>query len=113
MIDDTEVGKRWYVRENNSLSGEYKNKNTTTGQAIQSVDNKYYLKTYGSNTNVEIHSVPLYWQSDKINLRSGELDPNKNFTKYFIVVVSWNDEEQRAQEKKETDILTLSVTRTN
>ena len=40
-----------------------------------------------------------------------EIDANKNFCKYFILVVSWNNDQQLTQERKESDLIYLSVQR--
>lgn len=107
----------YYVKSDSAISGEntgYQNEDTThsfssyspTNYFARTTDN-YYTKTYGDNTNVEIHSVPLYWQGD-INVIT---DNNKNFCKYFVLEVTWNDAEQATQTEKETDMIYFSVKR--
>ena len=86
-------------------------KNMTSGANIANTEasDSYYYKTYGSNTNVESHAVPSYWQAT-INADQGA---NKQFCKYFILEVTWNDSEQATQTSKETDLVYFSVQRKN
>ena len=91
----------------------YKNEDTSNSFPQNSTNyfaktnDSYYTKTYGDNTNVEIHSVPLYWQGD-INVAN---DSNKNFCKYFVLEVTWDEDEQAIQTEKETDMIYFSVKR--
>ena len=117
-VNDTE-SDLYYVRNVSAISGTnigYKNKdtskpfsenNTTNFFAKKDVNDSFYSKTYGSNTNVDIRSVPLYWQGNI----SVTTDSNKNFCKYFILEVTWDDDEQAAQTAKETDMVYFSVKR--
>ena len=112
VIGDTYVknveSDLYYVRSSSEITGTnigYKNQSGSL--AIKSTDNSFYTKTYGDNLNVEEHSVPLYWQGNI----SVTTDSNKNFCKYFVLEVTWNDNEQAAQTKKETDMVYFSVKR--
>lgn len=101
----------YYVRDEDATDKDstgYKNKSGS--HAIKSTSgstNSYYNKTYGGNLNVEEHSVPLYWQK---NYTITE-DSNKNFCKYFVLEVTWNEREQGQQTEKETDMIYFSVKR--
>ena len=115
--EDDETGTLYYVKNTTPLSGRYLNEDSTnTKLGIKSTDNTYYSQTYGDNTNVQLNAVPKYWQSDVTLVTSGdnkEVDANKNFCKYFILVVTWKDQEQSTQEDKETDLIYFSVERLN
>lgn len=96
----------FYLRGALPIEGEnYKNKSGSL--AVKSKEDTYYSKTYGNNTNVESHAVPLYWQKS-FDVNS---DNNKNFCKYFVLEVTWNEDEQANQTKKETDMIYFSVKR--
>lgn len=108
---DSETSTKYYVRAENTVSGGgYKNETGDKSYTANTGD-KYYTKTYGSNTNVDINSVPSYWQAT-VTLQSTEIDANKQFCKYYILEVSWGNE-QDTQEDKETDMIYFSVERTN
>ena len=112
--NDNATAPLFYVK-GSALTGSYLNPDTTNSQlGLKASDNKYYSKTYGDNTNVQANAVPKYWQSDVPLITSGadkEIDANKNFCKYFILVVSWNNDQQLTQERKESDLIYLSVQR--
>lgn len=113
VIGDTYVDSAdtdLYYLKGDSVQGEYKNNKddySASKKAVNSTDNKYYSRTYGSNTNVQDHSVPSYWQGDV----SVTMDANKNFCSYFILEVTWDDTQQSAQTSKETDLIYFSVKR--
>ena len=106
----------YYLRDAtavNAAGSGYQNEDTSnpfsqnsTNYYAQTTDT-YYEKTYGDNTNVEIHSVPLYWQGN-INVNT---DNNKNFCKYFVLEITWDDDEQATQTEKETDMIYFAVKR--
>lgn len=114
--NDNTTDPLYYVR-GTALTGRYLNPDTTDAQlGLKSADNKYYDKTYGDNTNVQANAVPKYWQSDVTLRTTGndkEIDANKRFCKYFILVVTWNPSQQLLQEDKESDLIYFSVKRLN
>lgn len=102
----------YYVRSDAPVQGgEYKN-NNANDLGIKDVDDKYYGETYEKYTNVHEQSVPSYWQAEVVlDSEKGEIDANKSFSKYYILRVTWDKNEQNNQEKKETDMIYLSVKR--
>ena len=102
--------------------GEYKNNvnnNAAIGNDNLATDNdKYYTANFGTNTNVEEHAVPSYWQAnitanvnEDVNYEKGfRIDSNKRFVKYFIVEVDCSHN-QEGQTSKETDLIYFSVER--
>ena len=78
--------------------------------AIRSTSDKYYKKTYGeTNDNVQVNAVPSYFQTN-VSLSRSDIDRNsKQFHKYYILEVSWDDSQENT---KETDMIYLSVRRT-
>lgn len=98
----------YYVRAENPVAGSYLNV-TGSGAYPANTNDEYYVANYGTNSNVEGSSVPSYWQK-LINLTDEEIDANKQFCKYFILRVSWGDE-QNTQVDKETDMIYFSVKR--
>ena len=92
-----------YYRIGDQVSGGYLNGTATA--AITDPSNTYYKKTYGTNSNVQADSVPVYWQANV----STQIDPNtKQFCDYYILVVKWTAEHVN---DKETDMVYLSVKR--
>ena len=74
--------------------------------AKKDTGDKYYKDTYGTNTNVEAHAVPTYWQAT-VTLKRSDIDSNtKKFHKYYILEVSWDDTQENT---KETDLIYLAV----
>lgn len=113
VIDQANSHTQYYVK-GAEIDGEYKNARTTdsTLAMLLSDDSKYYSKSLGSNTNVEDHAVPLYWQK-KINLSETDWDANKKFCNYYILEVTWANRSGHTIEDKETDLIYFSVKRTN
>ena len=114
--NDNTTDPIYYVK-GSALSGSYLNPDVTNNQlGLKDANNKYYSKTYGDNTKVQANAVPKYWQSD-VTLRTvgadKEVDANKKFCKYFILVVTWDNAQQLTQEDKESDLLYFSVQRLN
>ena len=111
--NDDDTSDLYYVK-GNKVDMTCLNPGESAGLAAK--NGTYYQKTYGSNNKVQNNAVPLYWQKE-ITLKSSgenkEIDSNKKFCKYFIIVVTWNDEQQALQEDKESDLIYLSVQRTN
>ena len=112
VIGDTYVDNAtsdlYYVRAVNPVSGSYIN--VAGGDAYPANTNdRYYNANYGTNDNVQRLSVPSYWQTT-VNLTDDEIDANKQFSKYFILRVTWGDE-QNTQVEKETDLIYFSVKR--
>lgn len=107
----------YYVRKSTPLTGSYRNSESSNNQlGIKDADNKYYAMTYGDDINVQANAVPKYWVSDVTLKTSGadkEVDANKNFCKYFILVVTWDDNQQKQQTEKETDLVYFAVRRVN
>ena len=98
------------------INGGYKNnKDATNKIAIKSTADTYYSDTYGQYENVEDLSVPLYWQAVNLptSLNSDEVANKKDFCRYFILKVTWDRTEQTRQETKESDMVYLSVRRSN
>lgn len=104
--DTVRKGDMLYYVMGDQITGKYKN--VADGQIIAKNNDTYYTKTYGENTNVEEHAVPSYWQA---TIDSAEA--NKQFCKHFILEVTWDIAEQDTQTAKETDLVYLSVERTN
>ena len=97
----------WYVMGDQLVGGYVNTSAANVGRpAIRDKTNKYYKNTYGSNENVQLQSVPSYWQGT-VNCE----ESNRQFCKYFILKVTWNDEEQEQQTSKETDMVYFSVDR--
>lgn len=105
---DSATSDLYYVRAANPISGSYLNV-TGSGAYPANTNDKYYTANYGSNDNVQLYSVPSYWQTT-VNLTDEEIDANKQFSKYFILRVTWGDE-QSTQVDKETDMIYFSVKR--
>ena len=104
-----ETSDKYYVRAENVISGgAYKNVASGVYPAKKDSTDKYYQSTYGENTNVEDYAVPSYWQAE-ITLDNAEIDANKQFSKYFILEVSWGVDQQ--QGSKETDMIYFAVER--
>lgn len=96
-----------YYVKGAEVSGGYLNMDSGASVAKSGTSNAEYYKTYGSNTNVESHAVPSYWQAT-IDADQGA---NKQFCKYFILEVTWNNTVQATQTTKETDLVYFSVQR--
>ena len=105
---------KYYVIKN-KIDGSYKNNTDNASPispdnlAVKSAGNDYYSENYGTNTNVEPHAVPSYWQS----LLDTGSDANKQFCRYFVLRVSWDPDVQSANKAKETDMIYFSVKRKN
>ena len=97
------------------MSGSYVNEDPNNSDlGLKDTSDLYYSTTYGSITNVEAHAVPKYWVSDVTLDTTGddsEVDANKNFCKYFILVVTWNNAQQLTQVDKESDMIYFAVQR--
>lgn len=104
--DNVSAGDMLYYVKGNQITGEYKN--MAAGSSVAKNNDSYYSKTYGDNKNVEEHAVPSYWQAE---INSSEA--NKQFCKHFILEVTWDTAVQDTQTAKETDLVYLSVERTN
>lgn len=96
----------YYVMDNEALQGAYLN--TQQGDLNAKNNDNYYKNNYGSNTNVQELSVPIYWQSTDIDIKNAT--SNKQFYNYFVLEVTW-DQTTRAAEKKETDMISITVQR--
>ena len=110
--DDLVGIKDAYYTKGDQISLDFKNPDLTDSDGILALKNttdKYYKKTYGeTNVNVQAHAVPSYWQTNIILSRT-DIDPNsKQFCKYFILEVSWDDTQGNT---KETDMIYLAVRR--
>lgn len=102
--------------EPQDINGEYKNNTDATNKkAIKSTGDNYYSNTYGQYINVEDLSVPLYWQAVNLptSLDSDGVANKKDFCRYFILKVTWDRTEQSSQATKESDMVYLSVRRSN
>lgn len=89
-------------------NGEGNEEETTVKLAEKDTNESFYFNTYGDNLKVDDRAVPLYWQGNV----SVTTDANKNFCKYFILEVSWDEDEQDHQlASKETDMVYFSVKR--
>lgn len=101
---------KYYVIRNEA-NGKYKN-NTDNNDPIAS-DNLaknndvFYTENYGTNTNVEPHAIPSYWQG----VLNADPDSNKQFCKYYVLKVTWDPEVQIGNTAKETDMIYFSVKR--
>ena len=96
-----------YYVKGDEVSGGYLNMGSGASVANSGTSDTHYYKTYGDNTNVESHAVPSYWQAT-IN---ADQSANKQFCKYFILEVTWNNTVQATQTSKETDLVYFSVQR--
>ena len=110
--DSISEGDMLYYVKGSLIKGEYKNvaagSSVAKNKDANDIYDTYYNKTYGDNTNVEEHAVPSYWQA---TINSAEA--NKQFCKHFILEVTWVRAVQDTQTAKETDLVYLSVERTN
>ena len=97
-------GTKYYIMEDDPLEGTYLNQRS--GSILAKNDDGYYTLNYGSNTNVEDHEVPLYWQK---SINTG-MSNKENFCKYYVLKVTWTGRTGEV-EKKETDLVYLSVAR--
>jgi hypothetical protein len=100
---DASTSMLYYVIQDELSSEKIGYKNRSDSLAIKDVNNNYYNKTYGTNTNVESHAVPLYWQG---NVKVTP-DSNKIFCKYFVLEVTCGE----TPYDKETDMIYFSVRR--
>ena len=98
-----------YYVKGNEITGSYLNMPNNASVANTGTSDDHYYKTYGDNTNVEEHAVPSYWQTTIDANQSA----NKQFCKYFILEVTWDDNVQSGQTAKETDLVYFSVQRKN
>ncbi|MCR5019993.1 hypothetical protein [Ruminococcus sp.] len=93
------------------VSGEYKNNtnnyNPISSDNLAKNNDNYYTENYGTNTKVESHAIPSYWQG----VLDADPDSNKQFCKYFVLKVTWDPEVQRGNAPKETDMIYFSVKR--
>ncbi|MBR6218114.1 MAG: hypothetical protein IKQ63_06300 [Eubacterium sp.] len=103
-----DTSTKYYVK-GSSVNGSYQNNANNLG--IKDAENSYYNRNFGDNTNVDVYSVPSYWEAS-VTLENSEIDSNKRFCKYFILEVNCSDN-QEGQEEKETDIIYFTVTRVN
>lgn len=121
-IDDgAEPVDMYYVRNEQPLDNDgsptpetdgYKN-NNNSDLGIRDSENFYYIETYDSYATNKVHedAMPSYWQA-AIDLTSAEIDANsRGFCKYFVLRITWDANEQKTQEKKETDMIYFSAKR--
>ncbi len=97
----------YYVQNATAITGTYLN--TQSGDLLAVNNDTLYANNYGANTNVQERSVPIYWQSSSIDAEHA--DNNKRFYNYFILEVTWDA--TRQAEKKETDMIAITVQRTS
>ena len=110
--DDASV-TLYYVR-GAQVTMDYKNPGENTPLADSNLTNKYYEENYKSNSttldNVDERDVASYWLShDPVS--AGDNINKENFCKYFVLKVTWPNRTNKSIEKKETDMLYLSVER--
>ena len=113
---NSDTTPKYYVMATTPVNGGYKNNKDNDNLANDS--DRYYNVNFGTNTNVEAHAIPSYWQADiaanvsnDSNYEKGfRIDSNKRFVKYFIVEVDCS-QNQKGQESKETDLIYFSVER--
>lgn len=104
--DEVTSGNKYYKINGQKIAGRYLNGSATSakmdGENVDT-DDTYYKKTYGTNTNVEKDSVPVYWQTEATTT----IDPNtKQFCDYYILEVEWTTSHVN---NKETDMVYLAV----
>lgn len=99
----------YYVKSQNALSGNYLNIKSGSNDLLGQPSGSYYTNNYGNNTNVQERCVPIYWQSQEISVQNET--SNKQFHNYFVLEVTWGD--TRTAEKKETDMIAITVQRTS
>jgi len=106
--DDLSVKDAYYIK-GSEVQGENKNPDTSNPVlAKKDTSDKYYIKTYGENDNVQANAVPTYWQKN-ITLNRSDINSNtKQFCKYYILEVSWTASQKNS---KETDMIYLAVKR--
>ena len=109
--DEAEPMDLYYVKGATAINLLPKN-NDENNLGIRDDSDTYYKETYGTYSTAKVHedAMPSYWQAD-ITLADNEIDENKGFCKYYILVVTWNSAQQARQEKKETDMVYLSAKR--
>lgn len=78
-------------------------------------DNYYYKETYNTYSEVEAHAVPSYWQAQRVPISDNDtvVANKKPFCRYFILRITWNSNEQAANATKESDMVYLSVVKSN
>lgn len=112
-FSDDLTGKDAYYTIGARVNGTIRNPAVTSGEetvlAKKDTGDECYIKTYGEdNDNVEAHAVPTYWQA-RITLNRNDIDRNtKEFHKYYILRVYWDDSQENS---KETDLIYLAVKR--
>ena len=132
----SDTSPKYYVMATTPINGNYLNNNDNDKIIINNIiifddiskiisnnnlandDDKYYKANFGTNSNVESHAIPSYWQADisanvtgDTNYEKGfRIDSNKRFVKYFIVEVDCS-QNQGGQATKETDLIYFSVER--
>lgn len=103
-----------YYVKGNTVSMTVKNDSNSDGKGdiytyedgvITTTLDKYFQKNYGTNTNIQANSVPLYSQA----VCATSWDANKKFCNYYILEISWPH--RTSAESKETDLVYLSVER--
>ena len=115
FADDLGAAKDAYYVLGSKVNGEILNPADENDDdnvlALKDNNDPYYIKTYGeTNDNVEDHAVPTYWQAN-ITLSRNDIDRNtKEFHKYYILKVSWDEKQENS---KETDMIYLAAKRKN
>ena len=97
------------MRDGDSATDKNRNTDTNAGVRLAKDSDIYFHETYGSSANVEAHSIPTYLQNEISNF---ETDESKRFCHYYILEVTWSGDRSGVEEK-ETDMVYLSVSRTN
>ena len=107
-LNDKDVDYYYVYKDTTPLSGSYLNTLSGSNDLVAQKfdDNGYYKNNYGDNADVDEKSIPIYWQSNNIN---ADMDSNKLFCKHFVLEVTWDP--SRTAEKKETDMIAISVKR--
>lgn len=96
-----------YYVQDSQLSMTYLNIKSGSNDLLARTDDSYYQNNYGANTNVQERSVPIYCQTGNIDVLNST--SNKQFHNYFVLEVTWDT--TRNAEKKETDMIAITVQR--
>ena len=112
--DSADSVEYYYVRQNEPIDADssgYKNNNDQQ-LGIRDTDNSFYKETYGTYDTENVHedAMPSYWQH-QVSIHDDEKDSQNAFSKYFILEVTWDEDNSSAHEKKETDMIYLSAKR--
>lgn len=100
IVHQAEATAYYYTADGEEIAGTYLNKTEEDGRAIAT--NANHADTYGSYSNVQKNSEPIYWQtsSDQTGNVRGD------FVNYYILRIYKNN---KATNDRETDLLCIAA----